>query len=53
LQDGRAAGVTDQFSHPGQLPFEPSSPDIFADYLYEMALPQVGGPDAPRLRMSR
>ena len=43
LQDGRAPGVADEFSHPGSVPFSLPSPDRFADYLYETALPLVGG----------
>ncbi|GAA4923269.1 hypothetical protein GCM10023334_027570 [Nonomuraea thailandensis] len=41
LQDGRASGVADEFSHPPTVSFSPLSPDTFADYLSETALPQV------------
>jgi hypothetical protein len=46
VQDGRAPGVADQFSHPACVPFRPPSPDSFADYLYETVLLQVGSYDA-------
>ena len=52
LQDGRALGVADQFSHSGSVPFRPPLPDMFADYLYETALPQADRLGGRGLRVS-
>ena len=35
LQNGRAARVADEFSHPQSVPFRSPSPDTFADHLSE------------------
>ena len=43
LQDGRAPGVADQFSHPASYRLASRQSRFSPDHLYETALPQAGG----------